>query len=84
MSVEKNSGAIWRIMALVCLRSSLKNCSLLLYQVTTSQLAEKLGSFEGAQLQLCRKECRMSPALAAEGWFFSSGKTFSASCSVVP
>jgi hypothetical protein len=35
------------------------------------QLAEKLDSFEGAQLQLCRKNGRISPALAAEGWFIS-------------
>jgi len=42
----------------------------LLYQGTTSQLAEKLSSFEGAQLQLCHKNCKISPALAAEGRFF--------------
>jgi hypothetical protein len=37
---------------------------------SASQLAEKLARFEGAQLQLCHKSCKTSPALAAEGWLF--------------
>jgi hypothetical protein len=55
-----------------------------LYQGKACSCAEKLNSFEGAQLQLCRKNCRRSPALAAEGWFFSLRRTFSASWSAVP
>jgi hypothetical protein len=48
-----------------------------LYQGTTSQLAEKLSSFEGAQLQLCHKNRKISPALAAEGRFFFRRGLFS-------
>jgi hypothetical protein len=49
----------------------------------TRQFAEKLGRFEGAQLQLCHKNCNITSALAAEEDLSSYRELFSASCRVI-
>jgi hypothetical protein len=62
----------------------LKPDSFCLLYGTAEQLAEKSASFKGAHFQLCHNNRRMSPALAAGGWFSSPSGLFPQSVKPCP